>query len=57
MTEPLYECHGCGDRKPMSKFPDDPTIPGLCAACDLLVRNDDEPTEAVHREEMGQHHD
>ena len=47
----LYECPGCGERKPQDKFPDDPSVPGLCAACDLLVRSDDEPTEAVHREE------
>ena len=47
----LYECMGCGERKPQDKFPDDPAVPGLCAACDLLVRSDDEPLEAVHREE------
>ena len=47
----LYECLGCGERKPQEKFPDDPAVPGLCAACDLLVRSRDEPLEAAHREE------
>lgn len=47
----LCECPGCGERKPQDKFPDDPAVPGLCAACDLLARSDDEPLEAVHREE------
>jgi hypothetical protein len=45
------ECSGCGERKLRDKFPDDPAVPGLCAACDLLVRSDDEPLEVAHREE------
>jgi hypothetical protein len=46
-----YECPGCGERKTQDRFPDDPAVPGLCAACDLLVRSDDEPLENAHRAE------
>ena len=43
-----YECVGCGELKPCADFPDDPSVPGLCAECDLTQRPEDEPMEACH---------
>jgi hypothetical protein len=51
-SEKTYQCPGCGEFKFMDRFPDDPVVPGLCALCDLAVRNPDEPTEFSHRQEL-----